>query len=300
MIVNRFVAIQRYKNRLFYALAFMPLLVIAYYHHFIRGLSILGVLIPFYGFLLLLLKKDSIISFSEGSGRSSRFAGLALIFVSFLIYYVAAIFTSSSLLYAAEGIFYSLYVIGLLLVFFNISALRESLSVIFLLVVGGSIYYIGDWLEYPMEPLVPYFVQIMLPVLTLLGIPATVDNANPNLIWLTTSKGPVPVLFTAGCIGIQSFLAFSVIVVVTMMEDSANSRTKVFWSVGGVIGTFVVDIFRVSLIGVVIYYFGYENWGEVHSWIGYAMFLLWLVFFFAVFSKRDRIRSKISRFFARV
>jgi exosortase/archaeosortase family protein len=300
MILNRFVAIQRYRDTLFYALAFMPLLVIAYYHHFVRGLSILGILIPFYGFLLLLLKKDRIISFSRGSGRLSRFAGLALMFMSFLVYYVAAIYASSSLLYAAEGIFYSFYVVGLLLIFFNISILRESLSVIFLLVVGGSIYYIGDWLEYPMGPLVPYFVQIMLPVLTFLGIPVIFDNANPNLILLNTSKGPVPVAFAAGCIGIQSFLAFSVIIVVTMMEDPANLREKVVWSVGGVIGTFVLNIFRVSLIGVVIYYFGYENWGEIHSWIGYALFLLWLVFFFIVFSNRDAIRSKIDRLIARV
>jgi len=145
-----------------------------------------------------------------------------------------------------------------------------------------------------MEPLVPYFVRVMVFVLMLLGIPATVHN--PYTIMLDTSRGPVPVLFEAGCIGIQSFLIFSVIIVVTMIEESASVRTKLLWSFAGVVGTFVVNIIRVSLIAAVIYYFGYENWGEIHAWIGYALFLLWLGFFFILFSKREAVRNKIRMF----
>jgi len=110
----------------------------------------------------------------------------------------------------------------------------------------------------------------------------------------------VPVYFAAGCIGIYSFLVFSVIVVVTMLEEVASVQTKLLWSVGGVVGTFLVNIVRVSFIAVVIYYFGYENWGEIHAWIGYALFLLWLMLFFVLFSKREAIPSKIRAFWQKL
>lgn len=279
------------KINLFYVVAFLPLVLIGYFKY-VTGYSILGVLIPFYGFLLLLLKKDRLSLFSD-SGKVQRFVGLAAMLASFFLYYAVIQFYSSAF-YGAGAAFYAVYVLGLFWVFFSVPALKESISVLFLIVAGGFSFYVGEWLEYFMEPLVPYFVQMMTVVLVLLGIPATVKN--PTVIVLNTSKGPVNVLFEAGCIGIHSFLIFSVIIVVTMMEELASLRTKLLWSVAGVVGTFFVNIIRVSMIAAVIYYFGYENWGEIHSWIGYALFLLWLAFFFIVFSKREIIQNKIRAF----
>ena len=292
--INSFVSALRSRINVFYLLAFVPLVLIAYYFY-VSGRSILGVLIPFYGFLLLYFKRDKLSQF-VGAGRLQRFVGIAAILTSFFVYYVLIGFHSSAL-YGAGAAFYSVYVLGLFLVFFAVPALKESSSAIFLIVAGSSSFYVGEWLEFYMEPFVPYFVQIMALVLMVLGIPATVHN--PREIVLNTPKGHVPVYFEAGCLSIYSFLAFSVIVVVTMMEELASVRTKFLWSVGGVVGTFVVNIIRVSLISVVIYYFGYERWGEIHSWIGYALFLLWLGFFFVVFSKREVIRNKTERFWQR-
>ncbi len=289
MKINSFVSALRNKINFFYFLAFVPLVLIAYCFY-VSERSILGVLIPFYGFLLLSFKRDKL-SQLVGAGRLQQGIGLAAMLASFFIYYCAVTAFQSFALYGAGAAFYSVYVLGLFLVFFAAPALKESFSAVFLIVAGGSSFYVGEWLEFYMEPSVPYFVQIMALVLMVLGIPTTVQN--PNLIMLNTSKGPVPVPFAAGCLGIYSFLAFSVIVVTMMMEESGSVRTRLLWSVGGVIGTFAVNIIRVSLISVIIYYFGYERWGEIHSWIGYALFLLWLGFFFVVFSKRELIRNKI-------
>jgi len=278
------------KLNFFYVLAFAPLVLIGYYKY-VSGHSILGVLIPFYGFLLLFFKRERLSLFPDAEGVQ-RLLGLAAMLASFFVYYVLIYFYSA--FYGAGAGFYAVYVVGLFLVFFSFSALKESFSAEFLVVAGGSSFYVGQWLEYYMEPLVPYFVRVMAFVLMLLGIPATVQN--PYTIMLSTSRGSVPVLFEAGCIGIQSFLIFSVIIVVTMIEESGSVRTKLLWSVVGVVGTFVVNIIRVSLIAAVIYYFGYENWGEIHAWIGYALFLLWLGFFFILFSKREAVRDKIQAF----
>ncbi|UCE28886.1 MAG: exosortase/archaeosortase family protein [Candidatus Bathyarchaeota archaeon] len=279
------------KANLFYVLAFLPILPFGYYKY-IFGYSILGVLIPVYGFLLLFFKRERLLLFPDAE-KGQRFAGFAAVLASFFLYSLLILYYPSAF-YWAGTVFYAIYILGLFLVFHAVSALRESLSVVFLVVAGGSSFYIGELLEHFMQPLVPYFVQMMTVVLVLLGIPATVEN--PTVIVLDPSGSAVCVLFEAGCIGIHSFLIFSVIIAVTMMEESASTRTKLLWSVGGVVCTFFVNIVRVSLIAVVIYYFGYDNWGEVHSWIGYALFLLWLAFFFIMFSSREAIQNKIRAF----
>ena len=278
------------KINFFYVLAFVPLVLIGYYKY-VSGYSILGVLIPFYGFLLLFFKRDKLSLFPD-AGKVQRFVGLVAMLASFFLYNAMIQFYSSAF-YGAGTAFYAIYILGLFLVFFNVPALRESISVLFLVVVGSSSFYVGEWVEHYMESFVPHFVQMMAFVLMLLGIPATVHN--PTVIALDTSRGLVWVPFEAGCIGIHSFLIFSVIIVVTMMEESASVRTKLLWSVAGVIGTFFINIIRVSLIAAVIYYFGYERWGEIHSWMGYALFLLWLALFFIVFSKREALRNKMGQ-----
>ena len=78
---------------------------------------------------------------------------------------------------------------------------------IFLVVAGGSSFYVGELLEHFMEPTVPYFVQMMTAVLALLGIPAAV--ANSRVIVIGPSESAVSVLFEPGCIGIHSFLIFN-------------------------------------------------------------------------------------------
>jgi len=95
-------------------------------------------------------------------------------------------------------------------------------------------------------------------------------------------------------------LTFAVIIAVVMMEDPSNLRTKLLWSVAGIIGTFIVNIIRVSLIFAVIYYFGYKNWGILHSRIGYVLFIIWLAFFFLIFSKRQAILGKLQTFWRRL
>jgi len=104
----------------------------------------------------------------------------------------------------------------------------------------------------------------------------------------------------AGCIGIYSFLIFAIVIVVTMMEDPGSLRTKLLWSVAGIIGTFCVNIVRVSLIFVVIYYFGYKDWRKIHTNIGYILFIAWIAFFFLIFSKSQAILSKLQKFWRKL
>jgi exosortase/archaeosortase family protein len=285
------------KNRLnlFYVLAFAPILLIQYFGYVARH-DFFAALIPFYGFLLLLIKKDKLSVFSE-SGRLYRFMGLSLMLASLFIYYAVAVFFPQAQFYGVAN--YSVYLVGLFLAFFQVSALKQLFATLFLIVAVISADYVGAWMKFYLEPLVPYFVQIMAFILMVLGIPAKL--ANPTTFILRTQGGQIlPLGVEAGCIGIYSFLTFAIIIVVTMMEDSSSLRTKVLWSVAGIIGTFFVNLVRVSLIFVVIYYFGYLGWGKIHTPIGYVLFFVWLAFFFLIFWKRQAIQGKFQTFWRKL
>lgn len=285
------------KNRLdrFYILAFAPLLLIQYFGYVTRG-DLFSSLIPLFGFLLLLIKKDKLSAFTEAD-RVYQLMGLTLMLASFFVYYAVVFSFPTTQFYGVAN--YIIYIIGLFLFFFQVSALKESLTALFLIVATVSCPYIGEWMKIYLEPSVPYFVQIMGFILWILGIPATI--ANPRTFSLQMPDGKIMHLgVEAGCIGIDSFLIFVIIIVVTMMEDPSSRRTKLLWSVAGIIGTFFVNIVRVSLIYVVIYYFGYKDWGEFHAKIGYVLFIAWIALFFLIFSKRQAILGKLQTFWRRL
>lgn len=285
------------KNRfgLFYVLAFVPLLLIQYFGYVDRR-DFFAALIPTFGFLLLLIKKDRLSVFSEPR-RIYRFVGLILMLASLFFYYAVALFYPQAQFYGVAN--YTVYLVGLFLAFFQISALKQLFSTLFLIVAVIGSGVVGDWMEFHLEPFVPFFALIIASILIVLRIPAKL--VNPNAFILQTREGQTLSLgIEAGCIGIWSFLTFAIVIAVTMMEDPSSLRTRVLWSVGGIIGTFFVNIVRVSFIFVVIYYFGYSDWGKIHIPLGYVLFLAWLAFFFLIFAKRHVILGRLQKFWRRL
>jgi len=64
-------------------------------------------------------------------------------------------------------------------------------------------------------------------------------------------------------------------------------------SVIGVLGTFTLNIVRITIILLTDYFYGAEAGANVHYILGYALFSAWLVFFLYVYSKRKAIQVKI-------
>lgn len=278
------------QNRLnlFYILAFAPLPLIQYFGYVARR-DYFGAFIPLYGFLLLLIKKDKLSVFAKPS-RAQQLLGLILITASFFLYYAVAFFYPQAQFYGVTN--YTIYIVGLFLFSFQTSALKQSFAPLFLIVAPISSGFLGEWMEFHLEPWIPHFVQIMAFVLKVLNIPAELHN--PNTFIVQTQEGlSLPLGVVAGCIGINSFLAFAIIISVTMIEDTSSPRTKLLWSVAGIIGTFFVNLIRVSLIFVVIHYYGYQGWGKIHTPIGYVLFIVWLAIFFIAFSTRQIILDKL-------
>lgn len=246
-------------------------------------------IIPFYAFALLYIKRDKLSTFG-GAHHASRAVGLTLVFFSFFAYYAVVRFYPPAQFYGEAN--YTIFLIGLFLAFFTVRALREAIAPLVLILGATLIPFLGKGMEASLEPAIPFFVQIIAFILAMLRIPATTVDPRTFLITSVNSSS-VLVGVAPACLGMYSVSTFSILIIVTLIEESSSFRTKLFWSILGIAGTFFVNIIRVSFIFVVIYYFGYENWPVIHNPLGYVLFLAWLGVFFLVFSQREKIGRRV-------
>jgi exosortase/archaeosortase family protein len=261
------------KIDLFYLLALAPIGLILYYNVF-------SAIIPLYGFSLLLIKKEKLNSFL-GSNRIQKLLGLTMIIGSFFVYYALAPLLSITNFYGVPN--YVTYLLGLFLVFFNLSAIKEAFSPLFLITAATSSSIISNTVKPYLAPhLIPLTQNILETILRALGVKFSTHS---NIIVLQTWKGPLPLSFVWGCVGFYSTLVFSIILIVLLSEDQSKPKTKITWAIIGLSGTLTVNILRLTTIFLTDYYYGTEVGGKVHYFIGYTLFTTWLITFLYIYTK---------------
>lgn len=273
------------KNRakIFYILAFIPLILIIYFQ---PGWPF-AVISPMYGFILLILKKDNLF-FHNGADNIQKIIGAAIILGSFFIYYpLVSLFPRASFYNIAN---YATFILGLFLTFFEISALKQAVTPLFLIVAVTLNSLLFDWLEPLLSPYISYFISLMSIILRTLGMNVTPQY--PNIIVLNAPSGSIPAFFTWGCVA-SSSIVFSIILVVFMLEETARPRTKLLWAIFGILGTFAINIIRVITIFLSWQLYGFEVGEKVHWYLGYALFITWLALFLYMFTKRQTILKQI-------
>lgn len=251
---------------------------------------LLGLMIPLYGFIILLLKKEKLFSHSEPQ-LAQRILGLMVVVASFFVYFLVSPFFPNVVFYGLAN--YLVYIIGLLLVFFEIYALREAFSPLFLVAASVSSSYVSGLAESLFSRFIPQFVSFITVILRAIGIAATQLSSNPDMIVLNTSNGSIQLWFVWACVGFISTYIFSIILVILLAEESSNIKTKVIWAIIGVFGTFTVNIIRIVTLLAGFHSFGYEYGLTIHSYIGYILFITWSLIFLFLFSKRSIILQKM-------
>jgi len=235
------------------------------------------------------MKKDKLSEYDTETNVFQRFSGVFIVLVSFFLYYAIVPFIPWTGFYGVAN--YTVYLFGLFLIFFKISVLNQAFTAFFLIVASALAGLSFRWIESQMSPTVPYYVYLFSSVLGLFGIENTMPNSTTILMY--TSRGVMPLFFESGCIGVYSLVIFSIIIVVTMLEASVSRRTKLLWSVLGLMGAFVVNIIRLLIVVVSIYFYGLDFGQRVHQVIGYVLFLSWIAIFLLLFAKRQAILGKI-------
>jgi len=274
------------RSKSFYVLALVPTILMSYFYL----QSTIGPAIPLYGFIILILKQDKLFSNSEARSVEKLF-GLMVVFASFFVYFIVSPFYPNISPYGLAN--YSLYIVGLFLIFFPIRVLKEAFSTLLLVASVFMGTFASRLAESYFTSYLPNFTSFIVSLLRAIGLDAVHSSSNPNVITLLyTLKGPVSFMVLWGCVGFFSMFVFSVILIVIMLEDPSSSKTKAIWSFLGVLGIFFVNIIRLVIIFVVSYFSGYEYF-TVHLYLGYILFITWSVIFFYLFSKRNVISQKI-------
>jgi len=273
-------SVLRDRVNLFYILAFIPLVLVSYFNVF-------GAIIPTFGFLLLFLKKEDL-PLDAKTSLVERVLGFSILFSSFFLYYLLVPLIFSSLFFYSTPN-YILYIFGLCLAFFGVSSLRKAFTPLFLMVAASSNPFVSEWLKQYLSPyVVPFFVGLTVGILKFLGI--SVTTGSQDVIILQTWNGPLSLQIIWNCVGVDSMFIFSTVLVILLLEDrSSNIKAKLSWSLIGILGTFLVNVIRVTLIFITDYYYGSEAGGKLHFSVGYILFFAWLAFFFFVFSRRQAI-----------
>jgi len=274
------------KSRLnaFYILALVPLLLISYFNfHYLSPLM--------FGFLLLLIKKDNLSGHREAN-HVQRVVGTIILLGCFIVYYSLVYRFSFIPLYEGAAT-YIAYVFGLFLTFFDLSTLKEAVTPIFIIAAAISIAYINVLLKlYLSQYVIPLFTSLLGTISNGLGVKVAVQY--PDLITLYSLRGAIPLQIIWGCVGAYGALLFSILLVVVLSEEPASLKTKILWSVIGIIGVLLLNLLRVVIILAIAYYYDF-NVAElaIHPYLGYALFLTWLVLFLSLFSKRQSISKRL-------
>ncbi|UCB60266.1 MAG: exosortase/archaeosortase family protein [Candidatus Bathyarchaeota archaeon] len=114
-------------------------------------------------------------------------------------------------------------------------------------------------------------------LLNALGIPT---SASGNLV--TVEKLGQPLLIDASCTGIKGILAYGSLAVLMILDVKATKKRKAILTSVGFIGTFLVNILRLLTIFIVAYFFGIEAGLAVHVYLGYSLFIVWVLLFWTI------------------
>lgn len=269
------------RPKIFYLAAFAPLMLVMYSY----AAWPFDIAIPLYGFILLVIKKPKLFA-QEQANKSQRLFGLLIMFASFLLYFPIAPQFPDAAFYGVAN--YSVYILGLFLLFFNVYALREAFAPLFLIIATTLTSFASVLAEAIFSPfIVPNMASLTVGILRSLGIRTDAFFTSAPIITIHTPRGLVSASFIWGCVGFASAMIFSIMLVILLSEESCSLRTKILWSTVGLTGVFFLNIARVVLIFVTDYFYGYEAGAQIHYVVGYAIFITWISVFLYAFYRRQ-------------
>jgi len=123
--------------------------------------------------------------------------------------------------------------------------------------------------------IVPTEVRMIAVILRLFGIEASVSQTSLYLVKGTTT---LPIYISWNCVGWQSFILF-VITLITGLQGPYTKRSKVETVILGFLGTFLVNLLRISVVSLVAFYVGQLPAVIFHDYGGTILILLWLFAF---------------------
>jgi len=149
------------------------------------------------------------------------------------------------------------------------------IAYIAILVVGYQLEFMITEIKF----LEDFLAQVVTSALNFLTIGASV---NCNLVTIQSPRGAFQFVIDAPCTGIKGMLAYGSLAVLMALDVKTTRKRKGICILVGAVGTFLVNILRLIAIFLSCYFFGQETAMAVHMHLGYSLFIVWVITFWAI------------------
>lgn len=163
------------------------------------------------------------------------------------------------------------------------------LVVVFFLMVFPFINTFNQFLVNIIEPfllsnfntkiLIPYEAQLVKLFLKFLSVPVAYSTQDSGIITLIGKTGGLdPIAIAWNCLGWQS-MVLVVASLIVGIRGNFSLASKIEMIIIGILGTFWINIFRLTLIFYLYYHYNREVALFVHDWGGMALTIIWMFVF---------------------
>jgi exosortase/archaeosortase family protein len=169
--------------------------------------------------------------------------------------------------------------VGLYSIFFGLGATRFFMP----LIAYTVILLLGYQLEFLLEQVkvLEYFLAwLMGSFLDSLNIASWVAG---NVVIMIDRTGTTHNLAIDGpCTGIKGMLAYGSLAALLVIDVKSSMKKKAIATSVGLLGTLLVNILRLTMIFLAVYFLGIEVGLLIHTYLGYGLFILWVVSFWSL------------------
>ena len=122
---------------------------------------------------------------------------------------------------------------------------------------------------------VPYLARFVGGLLAIFGVE---NESHGSVLFLRQGNTLSPLFLSWNCIGWQSLILI-ILTLITGLQGAYSFASKVETIIIGLLGTFVMNVFRIAVIALLFYYWSPGSAVFFHNYGGTALTIAWIIFF---------------------
>jgi thaumarchaeosortase len=212
-----------------------------------------------------------------------------------------------SFLLAAEFFLYALFCLAITAILYSPSTTALMITPVIYAFGSGILdamdaYFPQDSLAF-LQVWVYIIWNVVIFLLGLMGFHTNVNSATaqsppmalwvpPNRLFLVGEKGPMTLTIFWPSSGVVSMIVYSLVIVVLMVKLDAPRRRKALYAAIGAVGTYLVNVIRITLIVLYVTYISLDV-ETFHESIGEVLFIVWIFIFLLVVIRMENRRFRV-------
>ena len=221
-------------------------------------------------FAWLIIKWESVVGLTKRSNMIEFVGGIGV---------VVAIMAENFALHKEFGLIdMTVSIAAIVIAFYGVRAWRFFVvPALYLgILIGG----------YQLESSLPAFTgleiweaTLMANFMSSIGVSTSVDG---NIVNLVAPAGIISLQVASACTGIKGILAFGMLSSMAVLDVKVSVKRLILILSIGFIGVFFMDLVRLAVIFLSFFYLGTAAGEVVHIYLGYAVFIIWVVAYWGI------------------